>query len=149
MSKRKNIFREAALICETKFQVRFSEVDAMKIVWHGDYAHYFEDGREAFGQKYSGIGYLDIYESGYLTPIVDMRIEYKSSLTIGDTAIVETRYIAHPGAKICFDYIIRKESDGTLIATGYTVQVFLNKQRELELISPDFYQNWKKKWGIQ
>lgn len=29
--------------------IRFSEVDSMGIVWHGSYALYFEDAREAFG----------------------------------------------------------------------------------------------------
>ena len=28
--------------------VRFSEVDSMRIVWHGNYLKYFEDGRESF-----------------------------------------------------------------------------------------------------
>lgn len=36
---------------------RFSEVDSMNIVWHGSYPLYFEDAREAFGEKY-GLGYL-------------------------------------------------------------------------------------------
>lgn len=30
------------------FEIRFSEVDSMKVVWHGSYAIYFEDAREAF-----------------------------------------------------------------------------------------------------
>ena len=42
---------EASLTDRTSFQVRFSEVDSMKIVWHGEYIRYFEDGREAFGLK--------------------------------------------------------------------------------------------------
>ena len=33
-------------------EIRFSEVDSMKVVWHGSYALYFEDAREAFGEKY-------------------------------------------------------------------------------------------------
>ena len=32
-------------------EIRFSEVDSMKIVWHGSYAKYFEDAREAFGKE--------------------------------------------------------------------------------------------------
>ena len=52
-------------------EVRFSEVDSMNIVWHGSYALYFEDAREAFGQKY-GLGYLDIFGNGYYAPLVDL-----------------------------------------------------------------------------
>ena len=47
-----------------EIDVRFSEVDSMNFVWHGAYALYFEDGREAFGAKY-GLGYLDIFRAGY------------------------------------------------------------------------------------
>ena len=35
-----------------EFEIRFSEVDSMNIVWHGAYPLYFEDAREAFGKKY-------------------------------------------------------------------------------------------------
>ena len=34
------------------FEIRFSEVDSMGVVWHGHYVKYFEDAREAFGAKY-------------------------------------------------------------------------------------------------
>ena len=32
------------------FDIRFSEVDSMGVVWHGNYAKYFEDAREEFGR---------------------------------------------------------------------------------------------------
>ena len=51
---------EPALSCITPLRVRFSEVDSMRVVWHGEYVRYFEDGREAFGEQYPGLGYLDI-----------------------------------------------------------------------------------------
>lgn len=40
-----------------KFAIRFSEVDSMNVVWHGSYPLYFEDAREAFGEKY-GLEYM-------------------------------------------------------------------------------------------
>ncbi len=36
-------------------RVRFSEVDSLKMVWHGSYVKYMEDGREAFGREF-GLG---------------------------------------------------------------------------------------------
>ena len=41
--------QEAALTNRTTLRVRFSEVDSMEVVWHGEYVRYMEDGREAFG----------------------------------------------------------------------------------------------------
>ena len=35
---------EASLVNKTSLRVRFSEVDSMQIVWHGEYVRYFEDG---------------------------------------------------------------------------------------------------------
>ena len=35
----------------TDIKVRFSEIDSLGILWHGNYVQYFEDGREAFGEK--------------------------------------------------------------------------------------------------
>ncbi len=149
MNKKSRKIKDASLICHTTFRVRFSEVDSMNIVWHGDYVRYFEDGREAFGREYPGLSYQDIYKSGFLTPIVELNVSYKHPLTVDDTAIVETRFIDTPAAKICFEYIIRRESDGVVIATGNSVQVFIDENKELQLLSPVFYENWKKKWIVK
>jgi acyl-CoA thioester hydrolase len=127
--------------------VRFSEVDSMKIVWHGNYLKYFEDGRESFGLKYN-IGYLDVYKYHIMIPIVKVNCDYKRPLEYGDTAIVETRFINSEAAKILFEYMIFRKSDNELVATGSSIQVFLTPERELLLTSPQFFIDWKKKWGI-
>lgn len=136
-----------ALIDRTEILVRFSEVDALHIVWHGEYVKYFEDGRESFGIHY-GIGYWDIYKTGYKTPIVELVCNYKQSLTFGEKAIVETRYIPTDAAKIIYEYTIFREDGETVVATGRTIQVFLNENNEMELTNPDFFIEWKKRWKI-
>lgn len=138
--------REATLVNTTELRVRFSEVDSMQIVWHGEYVKYFEDGRESFGEEFSGIGYMDIYKSGYTAPIVELNLGYKRSLRCGDRAIVETRYIATEAAKICFDYTIRHQKSGEVIATGSSIQVFLDGDGNLMLTTPEFYLQWKQRW---
>jgi acyl-CoA thioester hydrolase len=57
--------------------VRFNEADPLGMVWHGHYIRYFEDAREAFGNKY-GIGYLDFYNNGFIVPIVNVQCNYKA-----------------------------------------------------------------------
>jgi acyl-CoA thioester hydrolase len=127
--------------------VRFSEVDSMKIVWHGNYVKYFEDGRESFGLKYS-LGYLDVYKHNVMIPIVKVSCNFIKPLVYGDTAIVETRFINSDAAKILFEYSIFRKSDGELMATGTSMQVFLTPAGELLLTMPEFFIRWKKKWGI-
>lgn len=137
---------EAALTNISYTTVRFSEVDSMCVVWHGEYVHYMEDGREAFGRKYSGIGYLDMYNNGYTAPIVDLQLEYVSPLTVNDVAIVETRYIEMAAAKLCFEYIIKRQSDNAVVLRARSLQVFLDKDGNISLNNPAFFEDWKKRW---
>lgn len=139
----------ASLINRTPIRVRFSEVDSMQIVWHGEYVRYFEDGREAFGRQYGGLGYMEMYNSGYVVPLVKINLEFKHPLKCGETAIVETRFINSEAAKIIFEYTIYREDNMQVVATGESVQVFLNKNNELELVNPEFYTQWKEKWGVK
>lgn len=128
-----------------ELQVRFSEVDAMRVVWHGHYLKYFEEGREAFGRKY-GIGYFDVEAEDLLVPVVHADLDYKRSLRYGDRIVVHTRFVDSPAAKIIFQYTIRRLEDDVLVATGQTVQVFTNRNGELQLITPAFFQSWKAQW---
>ena len=133
------------LTASKEIEVRFSEVDSMSIVWHGAYALYFEDARAAFGAKY-GLGYLDIFGNGYYAPLVDLSFSYKQPLIYGKKARVDISYKNTDAAKIIFEYEIRSLEDNTLIATGRSVQVFLDKQYQLVWTNPAFYEDWKKKY---
>ena len=128
--------------------VRFSEVDSLRIVWHGHYLKYFEDGRESFGLKYD-LGYLDVYRHNVMIPIVKVNCDYKKPLVYGDVLIVETKYIPTDAAKIVFSYTITRKKDDEVMASGRSTQVFLTPDGELLLNSPEFYTGWKRKWGIE
>ena len=147
MKRNRNIgSKEADLVTTTQTTVRFSEIDSMQVVWHGEYVKYFEDGREAFAREYPGIGYLDFYANGYTAPIVDLQLQYISPLTVNDIATIETRYIDTAATKICFEYIIHRQSDGALVARGSSVQVFVDSEGNMVLNKPSFFEEWKKKW---
>ena len=132
------------LSASKEIEVRFSEVDSMNIVWHGAYALYFEDAREAFGAKY-GLGYLDIFGAGYYAPLVELSFSFKQPLVYGRKACVNIFYKNTEAAKIIFEYEIRSIEDNSLIATGRSVQVFLDLQYQLVWTNPPFYEEWKQK----
>ncbi len=132
------------LKAEIEIPVRFSEVDSMGIVWHGSYAQYFEEAREEFGRKY-GLGYLFMVGCGYYAPLVDLNFGYKRPLIYGDSMRVEIEYVEVESAKLVFDYKIYSLKDGGLVTTGRSVQVFLDKDYQLQWISPEFYEQWKTK----
>jgi len=119
----------------------------MGIVWHGNYAKFFEDGREDFGKTY-GISYLNVYENKHMTPLVKLTFDYKMPLEYGDTAIIETRYVDHDAAKIHFEYSIYNKKNNKVCATGESVQIFIDLNRELMLTPPAFFMEWKKKMGL-
>jgi acyl-CoA thioester hydrolase len=128
--------------------VRFNEADPLGIVWHGHYIRYFEDGREAFGKKY-GLGYLDFYRLGVVVPVVSVQCDYKRALRYGESVIVETTYTPCVAAKLHFDYRLFNAGSGVLVATGSSVQVFLDRESNaLQLTNPPFYEEWKHKHSM-
>lgn len=127
------------------FSVRFSEVDSMNIVWHGSYSLYFEDAREAFGKRY-GLGYFDIFGNGYYAPLVELSFNYKRPIKYGMRPEITIVYRHTDSAKIVFDYEIIDTVSGDILATGHSVQVFMDMQYQLVWANPEFYEEWKQKW---
>lgn len=135
------------LSASTTFSPRFSEVDSMNIVWHGSYPLYFEDARESFGKKY-GLGYLLIFSNGFYAPLVDLSFKYKRPIVYGMECRIDIFYRPTEAAKIVFDYEIHNLKTDELMATGHSVQVFMDRDYQLVWANPDFYEEWKKKWNV-
>lgn len=139
---------QTSLSYTTEVVVRFNEADPLGIVWHGHYVRYFEDGREAFGQAF-GLSYLDVYKQGFSVPIVKVQCDYKKSLRYGDKMIIETTFTPSVAAKLLFSYKIFNAATRELVATGSTLQVFLDLEKEeLQLVNPAFFAEWKKKMDL-
>lgn len=128
------------------FDVRFSEVDSMNVVWHGSYPLYFEDAREAFGKEYD-LEYMRFFEHGYFAPLVELTFHYKKHIRYGMTPRIDIVYRPTEAAKIVFDYEIRGPEDESLLATGHSVQVFMDTDYNLVWDNPPFYLEWKRRWG--
>ena len=131
-----------------RVQVRFSEVDSIKMVWHGNYIKYLEDAREAFGRKF-GLEYTYMFDCGYYAPIVDMHVRYLNPATVDDILIVEISYRPAKGAKLLLDYKITRESDGLPIMEASTIQLFETKDGTFEPSCPAFLEQWKKDHDIE
>lgn len=127
--------------------IRFSEVDSMNIAWHGSYPLYFEDAREEFGRQY-GLDYLTIFGNGYFAPLVELNFKYKRPIFYGMKPVIEIVYKPTESAKIVFDYRIYDPETLTTLATGRSVQVFMDKDYALVWDNPEFYREWKTKWKV-
>lgn len=137
------------LINKTEIPIKFSEVDSLRVVWHGNFVRYFEDGRESFGKQY-GLGYLDIYKHNLAVPLIDLQVNFKQTLEYGDSALIETKFVNSQAAKIIFEYIITSANHGFVACTGKTTQVFIDPiNKDLHITTPLFFEQWKKQWNIQ
>ena len=138
---------EVILKASKEFDVRFSEVDSMGIVWHGSYALYFEDAREEFGRVF-GLSYQLYFENECPAPLVDLNFKYIKPLLHGQRARVDITFRNTPAAKVIFDYEIHLAEDNSLVTTGTSTQVFVDKEHNLMFSNPPFIEEWKKKYNL-
>lgn len=130
----------------TTFRVRFSEVDSLRIVWHGHYLKYFEDGRDAWAAQY-GFDFTDVYEKhGLLMPLASSHMDYKYPLKYNEIGLVETTFVDSPAAKMIFRFKVYNEDKSQLKCVGETIQVFMDVNNVLQLSTPAFFEEWKRKY---
>lgn len=134
------------LSCTVESRVRFSDLDPMCVMWHGNYVRLFEDAREEFGRLYDGISYMQMYEAGYTAPIVDLQLSYHAPLGMNDTALVELAFYTEEAARLRFGYKVIRKKDGVLACSGESTQVFVDTNGNMSLGKPEFFKNWEKKW---
>lgn len=61
---------------------QFYDLDPMNIVWHGHYPRFLELGRVAVMERI-GYSYQEMVESGFVWPIIEMRMRYARPMRIG------------------------------------------------------------------
>jgi acyl-CoA thioester hydrolase len=107
---------------ETTIQVRFYEVDAYSVVWHGHYVGWFEVGRNELTEKFD-MGPLQLKEKNLLAPVVELNCEYKFPATFGESLLIQTTMERTEVAKLIFHYRVLSQRDGKVLATGFTTHV--------------------------
>lgn len=121
---------------EIKIRVRYGETDQMGVVYHANYASYFEVGRTEWLRQY-GITYKSMEENGIMLPVVSLNIKYKNSARYDDLLIVKTWIAKLPMASIEFNYELINEKD-ELLATGNTVLVFIDMEKNRPTRCPKY-----------
>lgn len=135
------------LVVEKELEIRFSEVDMMGVVWHGNYPLYLEDAREAFGAEF-GLSYALYIKENVFVPIVKMDVDYKRPVRFGMRPVIRIEYVPTDAAKLIFDYKLYDRESGDVFLTARTVQVFMDRDYKLMWFSPDFYTQWKRQMGL-
>ena len=126
----------APITIAVRRRVMFSEVDAMAVVWHGNYLRFFEAAHTELMQKI-GLGFAEYAKHQVAAPIVQSHVDYHSSLVLDEEYEVRAVLYWNEGARLDISYTVTG-ADGRLCATGYTVQMFCNLQtREPCLFPPE------------
>lgn len=117
-------------------RVRYAETDQMGVVYHGNYAVYFEMGRVEWLRNL-GVSYKKMEETGIMLPVVSLTMNYKKPARYDDLLTVITKFKNQTSVKIEFDYEILNEK-GELLTTGYSVLVFVDMKTGKPTLPPDY-----------
>jgi acyl-CoA thioester hydrolase len=122
---------------ETQVRVRYGETDQLGIVYHGNYAQYYEIGRvEALRQI--GSSYKQLEDSGIAMPVLSMNCTYLKPAYYDDLLTVRTLIRELPAARMNFEYEIYNEA-GKLINKGSTELAFLSRESRRPVKAPEWF----------
>jgi acyl-CoA thioester hydrolase len=114
-------------ISETNIRVRYAETDQMGVVYHGNYAQYFETAR-AESIRQLGFTYKDMEAMGIVMPVVELHTKflrpahYDELLTV--KVILKELTTAH---RIEFHHEVHNEKK-ELLALGRIVLYFMDAE---------------------
>ena len=120
----------------TTLRVRYSETDQMGVVYHGNYAQFFEIGRTEWLRSL-GITYKSMEEKNVMLPVISLSCNFKKSALYDDLLTVTTFLIKTPSVKIEFNYEIMNQNN-ELICTGNSTLVFINKDTRKPIRCPKY-----------
>ena len=121
---------------QTQIRVRYSETDQMRVVYHGNYAQYFEIGRVEWLRN-KGISYKWMEENGIMLPVVSLTMNYKKPARYDELLTLKTILKNKTSVKIEFDYELYNESD-ELLTTGNSILVFVDMKTGRPVAPPEY-----------
>jgi acyl-CoA thioester hydrolase len=120
---------------ETNIRVRYSETDQMNVVYHGNYAQYFEVAR-AEAIREMGITYKEMEEMGIVMPIVELHTKFLRPAKYDDLLTIKTQLRELPTAhRVEFHHEVYNE-EGKLLTIGRVVLYFLDAKTMARSVMP-------------
>jgi len=133
------------IIHTTKIRVRYADTDKMQFVYNGKYLEYLEVGRTELLRS-CGLPYSNLEKEGYQLPLIEAGLKYKNPAHYDDVLVVEAAINELYTAKVQIEYKITKESDGTLVSTGFTTHMFIKSDTKRPTKPPQIYIDALKKY---
>lgn len=120
---------------EVLIDIPFHDLDPAGIVWHGNYARYFEVARCALLESI-GYNYDHMMASGFIWPLIDYQARYVQAARFKQKLRVKAWFIEWEH-RLKIGYLITDADTGHRITKGHTVQVAVDfKTGEMLLASP-------------
>lgn len=120
---------------EIELLIPFHDLDPVNIVWHGNYAKYFEQARCALLQGFD-YNYDQMRASGYLWPVIDLHMRYIKPLHFNQKVRVKAS-LKEWEYRLKIDYLISDVATGMRLAKGSSIQVAVDAAtKEMCLLSP-------------
>ena len=116
---------------QTKVKVRYGETDQMGVVYHGNYAQYFEIGRIEWLSSL-GFSYKEMEAQGIMLPVVVLNISYCKPAFYDEILTIKTTLLKLPKVSIEFEYELYNERD-ELLTKAYTKLVFVDTKTRLPI----------------
>lgn len=108
-------------------RVRYGETDQMNVVYHANYATYFEVGRtEAI--RALGCTYREVEEMGIEMPVTELSIRYLRAARYDDVLTVRTQLKELPQKHTIDFYQDIFNERGKLVASGKVTLFFVDRQ---------------------
>lgn len=120
-------------------RIRYSETDQMGVVYHGNYAQFFEIGRTEWLRNL-GISYKYMEKAGVMLPVISLNCNFKKSAFYDDFITIKTYLKKTPTVKIEFNYEIINQ-DNNLLCTGNTVLAFIDSKTKRPIRCPEILLN--------
>ncbi|MCI1780116.1 MAG: acyl-CoA thioesterase [Bacteroidales bacterium] len=135
------------IVSEMNLEVRYYETDLMGIVHHSNYIRYFECGRNQL-MKDIGLPITEIEKYGYMLPVVDASLKYRTPARMGDILKIVTKIETLPMAKIYTVSEIRNQ-EGSLVCNGKVTLGIINSGDRKPVRCPSFFADKMKKYFNQ
>ena len=107
---------------------QFFDLDPMNVVWHGNYARFFELARVVLLDKID-YGYEQMRSGGHMWPVVDMRIRFYRPMRLGQWVDVNAA-LTEWETRLRIDYLVSDANDGQRLTKGRTLQVAVDAGTE-------------------
>ena len=132
---------------ETPLQVRFNEVDAYNVAWHGHYVAWMEVGRNDLAGRFE-MDAAQLAAAGFLGPVINLELKFHNPARFKDEIIVRTALRDSETATLVFlNEIVAL--DGRKLASGVTTHALTDLQGVLQFKWPaliikriDNMKNW-------